>query len=73
MGRLGESLCDLAVKNRNFSAHETKFYKSQKYDFALILFAADQKTNLLGCTILVDFFEFQKFALVTDYYRLFCF
>ena len=46
MGRLGESLgeslAELAVKNRNFCAHDNNFNKSQKRDFELIIFAVDQ-------------------------------
>ena len=52
---------------------EYNYDKSQERAFALILFSADQKTNCPGLPILVEVLEFQKFALVTDYYRLFCF
>ena len=53
--------------------NEYNFVKSQERDFALIIFAADQYTNCPGLPILVGFLEFHKFALVTDFYRLFCF
>ena len=63
----------ILLKSRNFVLTRKKFSKSQKRDFALILFAADQKTNFPVLPILVGFLEFQKFALVTDFYRLFYF
>ena len=53
--------------------HEYNFVKSQGRAFALILFAAAQYTKFPGLPILVELLEFQKFALVTDCYRLFCF
>ena len=67
-----DSLFDSAEKQK-LCAHEKKFNKSQKGDFALILFASDQQTNFPVLPILVGVLEFQKFALVTDCYRLFCF
>ena len=42
LGRLGESLVDHAVKNRNFSAHEYNYDKLQERAFALIHFPSDQ-------------------------------
>ena len=63
---------DSAEKHK-LCAHEKQFNKSQKGDFALILFVVDQQTNILGHPIFVGVFEFQTFAFVTDCYRLFCF
>ena len=63
----------ILLKKQKLSAHEKKFNKSQKRAFALIIFAADQLTNFPVRPIMVEFLEFQKFALVTDCYRLFCF
>ena len=53
--------------------HKISFVKSQKRDFVSILVAADQYTNFTGLPFFEVFLEFQKFALVTDCYRLFCF
>ena len=69
---LDDSWFDSAEKQK-LCTHEFSFVKSQKRDFALILFATDQQTNFPVRPILVEFLEFQKFALVTDCYRLFCF
>ena len=41
LGRLGESLFNLAVKNRNFSAHEISSHFLLESDFRLILFEDD--------------------------------
>ena len=65
-------IVDSAEKHK-LCTHEFSFVKSQKCDFALIRFDADQQTNCPGLPILVGFLKFQKFALVTDCYRLFCF
>ena len=53
--------------------HENNFNKSQKRDFAFIIFAVDQKKIFPGGPILVGFLEFQKYSRVSDCYRLFCF
>ena len=63
----------ILLKKQKRCVHEISFVKSQKHDFALILFASDQYINFPGLPILVGFLEFQKFALVIDCYRLFCF
>ena len=63
----------ILLKKQKLCAHEYNFVKLQERAFALILFAADQQTNFPVRPILVGFLEFQKFALVTDCYRLFCF
>ena len=63
----------ILLKKQKLCAHEYNFVKSQQRAFVLILFADVQWTNFPGLPILVEFLEFQKFALVTDYYRLFCF
>ena len=63
----------ILLKKQKLYAHEISCVKSQKRAFALIIFAADQYTNCPGHPILVGFLEFHKFALVTDFCRLFCF
>ena len=62
-----------SAEKQKLCAHEISFLKSQKRAFALILFDVDQQTNCPGHPMFVGFVEFQKFALVTDCYRLFCF
>ena len=61
-----DSWFDSAEKQK-LCTHEYNFVKSHERDFALILFAAVRQTNFPGLPILVEFLEFQKFALVTDY------
>ena len=63
----------ILLKKQKLCTHEYNFVKSQERAFEFIRFVADQQTNCPGLPILVGFLEFQKFALVTDFYRLFCF
>ena len=67
LGRLGWSLYDLAVKNRNFSAHENSYNFLLESDIELILFADDYYTNSSGPTI---YFRICGVPEVYVWYRL---
>ena len=41
LGRLGESLCDLSVENRNLGAHKNGYHFLLDSSFRLILFEDD--------------------------------
>ena len=68
----------ILLKKQKLCTHEKKFNKSQKSDFALILFAVDEQTNLPGLPILVgvlDSTSIRELQITTDcsVFDRFCF
>ena len=61
-----------AVQDRNFGCSARYIFLLERQT-VLKLFALYFYTNCLFFLIVSEFLEFHKFALVTDYYRLFCF
>ena len=68
-----DSLCDIAVKNGNFCAHEISCHFLLESDFRLSLFADDYRQIPHVHQFTSEFLELQKYSDDTDFCRLFCF
>ena len=73
LGRLGWSLYDLAVKNRNFALTRLAVTFYWRVLLGRLFLQRINRQITQVHQFIWEFFEFQKYTFGTDYYRLFCF
>ena len=78
LGRLGESLCDLAIKNRNFSAHEICchfYWRVQLVDYFCRWLIGKFLTSTNLFQNFLNYISIRNIQIATDYsvFDRFCF